>query len=528
MTHSPAPTKRSILSSALVMSAITLGSRVLGLVREQVRAHYLGTSFASDAFGVAFQIPNLLRRLVAEGAMTSGFIPIFTQTRNDDGEDASWDFTRRFLNLQVVVLCVIVGLGIGFRSEIVDAFAAIGGRSLEPELESLTTDLLALMFPYIAFVSFAAVIQGILNSFQIFWVSASTSILLNVSVITAAVIGGEVYGEPVYAMAIGVVVGGFLQFVTQLPWAHRVGFRWRPDFYPGPAVRRALALLGPTTLGVGVYQLNVLISQAIAWGIGDGAVSSLQYSSRLLELTLGIFSVALSTAVLPALARFVAERNESQIRDIIGMGVRLSWFVCIPVTIGLILVSDETIRILFERGSFTTESTELTAAALNYHMLGLVFISLTRIYLPCYYAFKDTWTPLWSAVISLVINVVGCYALAPSLGAPGIALANSLSALGQLVVLRLLLRKHLELGFHAHIAHSIGRTIVCGGLAGVTVWLLKGVLQTEVMTPSLELGFAYLLLACAGIGVFVVSALVVGHPELRKVREIVARRRSRS
>lgn len=524
MTHSPAPTKRSILSSALVMSVITLGSRVLGLVREQVRAHYLGTSFASDAFGVAFQIPNLLRRLVAEGAMTSGFIPIFTQTRTDEGEDASWKFARRFLNLQIVVLCVIVGFGIGFRNEIVGAFAAIGGRDLEPGLENLTSDLLALMFPYIAFVSFAAVLQGILNSFQIFWVSASTSILLNVSVIVAAIIGGEVYGEPVYAMAIGVVVGGLLQFITQLPWAYRVGFRWRPDFNPGPAVRRALALLGPTTLGVGVYQLNVLISQAIAWGIGDGAVSSLQYSSRLLELTLGIFSVALSTAVLPALAQFVAERKESQIRDIIAMGVRLSWFVCIPVTVGLILVSDETVRILFERGSFTVESTQLTAAALNFHMLGLVFISLTRIYLPCYYAFKDTWTPLWSAIASLIINVGGCYALAPSMGAPGIALANSLSALGQLVILRLLLRRHLKLQFEATVAQSMWRSLLCGALAGTVVWLLRDSFQTRSMEPSWELGIAYLALAGAGLGTFVVSALVVRHPELNQIRKMIARR----
>lgn len=525
MTEPSTPTKRSILSSALVMSVITMGSRVLGLVREQVRAHYLGTSFASDAFGIAFQIPNLLRRLVAEGAMTSGFIPIFAQTRAEGGEEAAWTFTRRFFNLQIWVLLLIVTFGILFREELVLGFAAIGGRVPGPELTLLTSELLGLMFPYIAFVSFAAVIQGILNSYQIFWVSASTSILLNLSVIVAALIGGEVYGEPVYAMAIGVVVGGALQFFTQLPWARRVGFRWRPDFSTGPSVRKALALLGPTTLGVGVYQLNVLISQAIAWGIGDGAVSSLQYSSRLLELTLGIFSVALSTAVLPALSRYVAEKNESQIRDILAMGVRLSWFVCVPVTIGLGLVSIETIRLLFERGSFTHASTLLTASALNYHILGLLFISLTRIYLPCYYAFKDTWTPLWSAAISMVVNVVGCYLLAPSLGAPGIALANSISAVVQLVVLRAFLKKHISGGADPSTFKSAALSLGCGALAGGGVWFCQVQFNTTQLQSWVELLLVYGLMIVVGAGLFLGSAWLLKHPELEQLKTILRRRR---
>lgn len=527
MTDKKAPTKGSILSSALLMSVITMGSRFLGLIREQVRAHYLGTSFASDAFGIAFQIPNLLRRLVAEGAMTSGFIPIFAQTKAEEGDEAAWRFTRRFFNLQIWVLALIVTLGIIFREEIVSGFAAIGGRDPEPELALLTGELLGLMFPYIAFVSFAAVIQGILNSYQIFWVSASTSILLNLSVIIAALIGGELYGEPVYAMAIGVVVGGLLQFITQLPWARRVGFRWQPDFKAGPAVRKALALLGPTTLGVGVYQLNVLISQAIAWGIGDGAVSSLQYSSRLLELTLGIFSVALSTAVLPALSRYVAERDESQIRDILAMGVRLSWFVCIPVTVGMSLVSIETIRILFERGSFTVDSTVLTASALNFHILGLLFISLTRIYLPCYYAFKDTWTPLWSALVSMLVNVGGCYLLAPSMGAPGIALANSISAVAQLVVLRLLLRKHLDVSTDRLTIKSALLSVGCGGLAGAGVWSLQNHFGTQSVTGFVELSLIYGVMLVVGGALYFGAALLCRHPELAQLREIIQRRRRR-
>ena len=284
--------------------------RFLGLIREQVRAHYLGTS-CLRCLWYSLSDPEPSSPVGCRRCDDLRLYSCYFLQTEVIKDEAAWTFTRRFFNLQIWVLLVIVSLGRRISGRLVVAFAAIGGRVPEPELGLLTSELLGLMLPYIAFVSFAAVMQGILNSYQIFWVSASTSILLNLSVIIAALIGGGL-GEPVYAMAIGVVVGGFLQFVTQIPAVRRVGFRWRPDFGAGPAVKKALALLGPTTLGVGVYQLNVLISQAIAWGIGDGAVSSLQYSSRLLELTLGIFSVALSTAVLPALSRFVAERNDQR------------------------------------------------------------------------------------------------------------------------------------------------------------------------------------------------------------------------
>ena len=208
--------------------------------------------------------------------------------------------------------------------------------------------------------------------------------------IIAALIGGEVYGEPVYAMAIGVVVGGFLQFVTQIPAVRRVGFRWRPDFGAGPAVKKALALLGPTVTRGWSLSVERPDLSGNCLGIGDGAVSSLQYSSRLLGVNLKIFSVALSTAVLPALSRFVAERNESQVREILLMGVRLSWFILFASDSWAEPCFGGDDSDLFERGSFTSESTALTASALNFHIVGLLFISLTRIYLPCYYAFKDT------------------------------------------------------------------------------------------------------------------------------------------
>ena len=282
--------RRNILRSAAGMSGITMLSRVLGLVREQVRAHFLGTSLASDAFGIAFQIPNLLRRLVAEGAMSAGFIPVLSEIREKEGDSEALVFARQFLNLSLLVLTGLTAIGVLGAGFIVALFSALSGQTIAPEATQLTESLTRWMFPYIALVAWAAVMQGVLNTWRIFWVSAFTSVLLNIAIIGVALGFASQMEQPAYAFAVGVLIGGVLQLFFQVPYVFRLGFRWKPDFRIGPRVRQALWLLVPTIFGAGVYQVNVLVSQAIAWGLGDGAVSSLQYSSRLLELTLGVFA----------------------------------------------------------------------------------------------------------------------------------------------------------------------------------------------------------------------------------------------
>ncbi len=516
-----------LLRSAASMSVITMGSRVLGLVREQVRAHYLGTSLASDAFGIAFQIPNLLRRLVAEGAMSAGFIPVLSDERQAGGDAQAFDFARRFLNLSLLALTVISTLGVLGAGAIVALFGLLSGSEISPEAHELTTSLTRWMFPYIALVSWAAVLQGILNTYRVFWVSAFTSVLLNVAIIAAAAGFAGQAEQPAYVFAGGVLVGGLLQLGFQVPYVFKLGFRWRPDFNPGPAVKRALWLLVPTLFGAGVYQINVLVSQAVAWGLGDGAVSSLQYSSRLLELTLGVFAVALSTVVLPSLAADAAAGALDKVRATVLYAVRLSCFVCFPVTAALILLSTETASLLFERGAYSSTSSAMTGYALVFHMVGLTHIALGRVFVPVFYAFKDTRTPVAIAFVAMAVNLSLCFALAPYLSHGGIALANSASALVQTMLLAALLRRHTGPIQDDITVRSLGASLA--GTAAVVALILavRSPLGLDTSAGFRQLLLPYGVTFVAAVAAYLAVALVLRHPELHEVLSVVRRRLKR-
>jgi len=517
---------RGMLRATLSIGAITLVSRILGLFREQVRAHLLGTSLASDAFGIAFQIPNLLRRLVAEGAVNAGFIPIFSRERERGGDRAAFTFAVQFWNLSLIVMLLVSILGVVFAGTIVAGFVSLGGgEGVTPAAQELTTELTRIMFPYIALVAWAAVAQGILNTFRVFWVSATTSILLNIAVIVFAIGMSFTLDQPAYGFAFGVIAGGALQLVFQLPFVFRLGFKWRPDFQVGEATSKALKLLLPTIFGAGVYQINVLVSQAIAWGIGEGAVSSLQYSGRLLELTLGVFAVALATAALPSFAANAAAGEHEVLARSLRHGISFTIFVCVPVTAGLVLLRFETVSLLFERGSFDRASVEATAQALYYHMAGLSFIAICRLLTPVYYAYKDTWTPFWAGVGSMVANIVLCYLLAGPLRQGGVALANSVSALVQLLILAALLGRHLRVPLGPEVWWSGARTVAAAALMAVVVVALSQFFGSRELSGLMTLSGPYVAIVAVAVVVYAFSAWLLGSAE---VREVVAALRRRS
>jgi len=507
------------------MSGITMLSRVLGLVREQVRAHFLGTSLASDAFGIAFQIPNLLRRLVAEGAMSAGFIPVLSEIREKEGDSEALVFARQFLNLSLLVLTGLTAIGVLGAGFIVALFSALSGQTIAPEATQLTESLTRWMFPYIALVAWAAVMQGVLNTWRIFWVSAFTSVLLNIAIIGVALGFASQMEQPAYAFAVGVLIGGVLQLFFQVPYVFRLGFRWKPDFRIGPRVRQALWLLVPTIFGAGVYQVNVLVSQAIAWGLGDGAVSSLQYSSRLLELTLGVFAVAVSTVVLPTLAADAAAGARDRVIETVLYAVRLCCFVCFPVTAALMLLRVETASLLFERGAYSSLSAEMTGYALGFHAIGLTHIALSRVLVPVFYAFKDTRTPVLIAFASMLLNLGLCYALAPHFSFGGIALANSASAILQAFVLGWTLRRHTGSMSDNLTQGSLLRSAIATlGMAGV-IWWLRGVFGTKDLHGFGELIIPYGAIFVAAVTTYVGICAATGHTELREFQMLLSRKR---
>jgi len=305
---------------------------------------------------------------------------------------------------------------------------------------------------------------------------------------------------------------------------YKFGFRWRPDFHIGSGVKKTLILLVPTVFGAGVYQINVLVSQAIAWGLGDGAVSSLQYSSRLLELTLGIFAIALSTAILPSLSKNVAQKDIKSVQETLLYAIRLTCLVCLPATVGLFMVRTETVSLLFERGSFGSLSTAMTRDALAFHIVGLTFIALSRIVLQVFYAFQDTWRPFRVAVISMIVNLLGCFALAPILQQGGIALANSISAVVQVVALLFLLKNHIRLTIDPTTARSVLLSLVATTVMGVVVFALQSVFQTSQLNGFQDLLVPYSITVSLGVLSFGATCLLLRHPDIRDIVGLIKKR----
>jgi len=422
--------KRKLIKAVSVMSLFTIISRFLGLAREMVRAHYLGTGIASDAYTIAFMLPNLFRRLVGEGAMVVATVPIIVDLKEEGiaavNRVASALFT--LLTFIVTAFCIVFVLSSEFLVEHVFA----RGFADNPEKLALTVELTRYMFFYLVFISLAAMSQAILNGFRIFGPSSFTPILLNISIISCALFFADSFESPAHAFALGVLIGGVFQFLFQLPYLYKLGLRLKPSFeWALPEVKKVLRLMAPGAIGAGVYQLNILVSEMIATYLEDGGVASLQFSSRLTEFSLGVFVIALSTAILPTLSQQFRDGDNDGLKHTLGFAVRLVAFITIPATFGLILIRYPLITLLFRSGEFDAQSVNLTAYAFVFHISGLFFIGLGRVLLPGFYSMKNMVTPVKVAAVSMLVNIVCCLAFFYPLAQGGIALANSLAALVQ-------------------------------------------------------------------------------------------------
>jgi putative peptidoglycan lipid II flippase len=421
------------------LSILTMASRILGLVREMTRAAFMGTGILADAFAAAFTLPNFLRRLFAEGSMTAAFIPTFTGYIAEKDDEKSREFLSATFTILVVLVLAVVALGIAFAPWIVLIF-----KSDRSETALLTQ----IMFPFLALVSVAAFFQGILNSIGVFTPSGIAPILFNICWIAVPYLVGNAFGNPARAMAVGIVIGGFAQALCQLPAVLRAG--WRFGFISlrralrNPGMRRVLALIAPTILGMAAYQINFLVSSALATDAGTGALSSIQYSLRLQELVLGVFVVSLSTVLLPDLAGSAREKDWASYSDFLGRGLRAMILVTVPVALFSMVVGKDIVTLLFKAREFDAESVRLTTAAFFWHMTGLVFIAMNRVIAPAFYACSDTKTPTWAGVVSFGANIVLAVFLVGPMKGPGIALALSVaSAVNTLVLVAVLLRRNI-------------------------------------------------------------------------------------
>lgn len=442
-----AGTADPIARAAGLAGAATLTSRILGLVREQVLAALFGAGDQMDAFLVAFRIPNLLRDLFAEGAMSAAFVPTFTAHLTRHGKADAWRLGNNVLNALLLITGALALLGTIFAQPLVtlyaESFAAVPGK-----LE-LTVTLARVMFPFLTLVAIAAAAMGMLNSLRHYFVPALSPATFNVVAIVFAVLLTPVMpmlGLPrIMSMAVAALVGGFAQVLVQWPTLRREGFRYRPilDLHDR-GLRQVLMLMGPGTLGLAATQVNLLVSTLLATSQGTGAVSWLQYAFRVMYLPLGLFGVSIATAVLPAAARHAALDDHAAIRRTVSQGLALMLVVNIPAMCGLIALSTEIIRLLLERGHFTSADTTATATALRLYAVGLVGYSTTRIASPVFYALGRSRVPVVLSVVSMLTNLGLSLALVRVMGFGGLALATSLAALVNGLLCVVLLRRHLD------------------------------------------------------------------------------------
>ncbi len=431
----------SIIRSTAVISSGTMLSRVLGLVRDMVIAH-LYPKFISDAFFVAFRLPNMLREMLAEGAMNAGFIPVFSDYLTTRSREETENLAAAALGAWTAILLLISAAGVVFAPVILRFITLEFGPPDEKLL--LATGLARVMFPYILLIGTASLLMAILNSHHHFFSSAYAPVVLNLSMILGAYLLSDSFEEPVYAMALGVMIGGALQVLLQFPFLRRLGFPIRIAWnFRHPGLLRVFALLLPVLFGQAVREVNVLVGTMLAWYLGEGMVSALYYAYRLVHLPLAVFGLAVATAVLPTMSAAASVGDMGKLKETLSLGLRSILFVMLPATAGLIVLRTPIIRLLFEHGSFDSAATADTAFALMFYSLGLFAFAGSRMLAFAFYSMKNTKTPVIVAACAMVSNIFISVLLMFPLRQGGLALASSISSAINMVVLWILLERDI-------------------------------------------------------------------------------------
>jgi len=449
-------------------------SRVLGLAREQIFAALFGAGRWMDAYNVAFRAPNLLRDLFAEGALSIAFVTVFSKIIVERGTGAAWDLARKMATLTFVFMTAVVVVGIIFSGP----FIAVLAPGFDPEKAQFTVMLTQVMFPFILLVSLAALAMGMLNACNVFGVPAMASSFFNLGSIVVGVavawfIDPNFGPKALIGMAVGTLAGGFLQMATQFPSLCKAGFSFRPDFrWNDPDVKRVLILMAPAVIAASAVQVNVLINTIFASQLGDGAVSWLSYSFRLMQLPLGIFGVAIATVTLPAVSKIAAGGDMAHFRATLGKALQLALFLTLPATVGLVLMSDEIIGLIYERGKFSSDDTIQTGAALKFYAAGLMAYACIKVLSPAFYALDRKWTPMLVSFASIGLNIILNLWLTFQLGMGhrGLALSTGLSATVNFLLLYILMRRTAGGMPTASLLGSLGRMLgAVAGLAAVCV-----------------------------------------------------------
>lgn len=544
-------TRHRVVRSAGIVSIAVMGSRVLGLVREQIMAAYFGAGFVTDAFNIAFRIPNLLRDLFAEGALSVAFVKTFTDYLEDPekGEEAAWRLASLVMNALAVVLSVIVILGVIFSPQIVYLMTQFFTDGFSPEKAALAVTLTRIMFPFLLLVALAAVAMGVLNTKGRFGIPASASMMFNVGSIAGGLLfayfltggGWTTPRDPatvpdapaqwaITGMAIGTLIGGGLQFLVQVPSLMRVGFRFRPFLsFRDKGVRAVMRLMGPAVIGTAAVQVNVVINSVYASDI-EGGVSWLGYAFRLMQLPIGIFGVAIATATVPAISRFAARKEIPEFRSTLASSLGLVFFLTLPAACGLVVLGRPIISLIYQRGAFTADATDAVAMALAAYSIGLTGYAAIKVLSPAFYTLNDARTPMIVSLASIGVNIVASYFLKEQFARlgyahAGLALSTSIVALVNFAALLLLMRRrigHLEGRriFSSFVRIALASLALSIASYGAYRWLLRE-LGDATLTARVVETFAPI---AVGVAVFLIAARLLRIEEMSAAVRAVAGR----
>ncbi len=511
-----------VTKAAGVVGAATLLSRLFGFIRDVVIAWFFGAGLSSDAFFVAFRIPNLLRRLFAEGSLSIAFIPVFTEYLTVKGRDEAFKLARAAMLLLSMILAVVAVLGVLLSPVIIKVIAP--GFISSPEKFFLTVNLTRIMFPYIFFIGLVALCMGILNSLGHFAAPALAPVFLNIAMICSVFFISPYMSDPVTGLAIGVLIGGVLQLALQVPFLIKKGlYFWQRVQIFHPGLKRIGVLMLPAVFGAAVYQINILVGTLLASLLPEGSVSYLYYADRLVQFPLGIFAIATATAILPSLSRQAASRDLEAVKATFAHAMKLVLFITIPSMVGLIILREPIVALLFKRGVFDSKAVQLTAYALLYYSIGLWAFSCVRIVVSTFYALQDTRTPVRIAVISIIANIVLGIILMGPLAHGGLALATSLASMLNLgLLIRALKIKLGPLGLK-NIAESACKSVLCAAIMGAVVMVVS-----IFMIPSADgslhgLFFGLMGTIIIGFLFYGSFSFLIKSPEMQKVWGLIVK-----
>ncbi|MCV0394962.1 MAG: murein biosynthesis integral membrane protein MurJ [Rhizobiaceae bacterium] len=505
----------------------TMASRVLGFLREALIGAALGAGPVADAFYAAFRFPNLFRRLFAEGAFNTAFIPLFAKELEGGGEAAARRFGEEVLAVLVVSLVVLSIAAILFMPALVATVIAPAFVDTPGKFD-LTVDLTRIMFPYLFCMSLVAMLSGILNSMRRYFLAALVPVLLNIiliAVLVAALTAGSDQSTVGYWLAVGVLVSGFAQ-LGLLAWATmREGFAMRarrPRLTP--AVKRLLVLMGPALLTGGVVQINLLVGQIIA-SAQDGAIALLNYADRINQLPLGVIGIAIGVVLLPELARALKAGDHADAQHLQNRSLEFALGLTLPAAIGLMVMPGPIVALLYERGAFTSETTAMAAAALAAFAAGLPAFVLIKVFQPAFFAREDMKTPMWYSFAAVAANVVGSLALFPIYGHVGIALATSLSGWLNFVLLAATQWRNGDFRPSGVTLRRVALIMIASTAMGLAVWFLNLALANWFAGTLSQRLLATLGVVAVAAGLYFAIVVATGGVDRSELRRLLRRRR---